>query len=224
MIMCVKKDGGEWTAPLVAPFCDSHGAGEISISPSGDRLYFASRRWPPNWGTPPSPGSREWGVGKIWYVERKGDTWGEPQILERRVNNDLNGVSSTLDGTLYSSGIRRIRRTGQGYGSIEWLRPPLNLLKPGGQFNGGHPFVDPGERFILFNQRWPSHRGYGIFISFRDSADDWTEPVNLLERLDTERGGSVPVLSPCGRYLFYFAAGGFWWVEATVIEELMNQP
>lgn len=220
-IMYVRKTDDGWTSPAVAPFCDENGAGEISISPAGDRLYFTSRRpLPEAWGPPPQPGSREWAVGKIWFVERLGDRWGEPQILEKDINHDLNGVSSTITGTLYSSGVRRIRKTVDGWGPVEWLGPPLDITKPGGQFKGGHPYIAPDESFIIFNADWPGHRGSGVFVSFRDSTDSWSRPINVLAEMGIERSGSVPVLSPDGKYLFYFMGEGFWWVSAKVIEEL----
>jgi len=219
--MCVKRSGNGWTAPSVVPFSDVNGAGEISISPSGDRLYYSSRRpLPQSWGYQLQRGTREWGVGKIWYVDRQGDGWGEPHILDRRINQDRNGVSATQDGSLYSSGIRRIKKTVGGWGPVEWLGPPLEITRPGGAFKGGHPYVAPDESFVLFNDDWPGHKGYGIFVTFRDSSDSWTPPINILAEMGIERGGSVPVLSPDGKYLFYFAVAGFWWVDADIINKL----
>jgi len=221
MIMFVRMTEGVWSEPSIAPFCDEHGAGEISITPSGDRLYFSSRRpLPAEWGQRLQPGTREWGVGKVWYVDRVGAGWSEPFILDERINNDLNGVSASNQGTLYGSGIRRIELTANGWGDVVWLGAPLDITRPGGQFKGGHPYIAPDESFILFNDRWSGHNGYGIFVSFRDDTDRWSPPVNILESLGIDRGGSVPVLSPEGKYLFYFASGSFWWVDASVIDSL----
>ena len=220
-IMCVRKTDRGWTEPAAVPICDENGAGEISISPSGDRLFFSSRRpLPRDWGYQPQRGSREWGVGKIWYADREGGNWGKPHILEKEINQGLEGVSATNEGTLYSSGIRRIKKTADGWGSIERLGPPLEITKPGGQFKGGHPYVAPDESFIIFNDDWPGHKGYGIFVSFRDSTDSWSRPMNIFAEMGIERGGSVPVLSPDGKYLFYFMGEGIWWVDAKIIKEL----
>lgn len=144
MVMYVKKIENTWTAPSMTLFSDENGAAEISISPSRDRLYFASRRpLPRDWEYQLEPGTREWGVGKVWFVEREGNNWGEPHILDRHVNEDLNGVSATKGGTLYSSGIRRIRKTADGWGAVEWLRPPLDIIRPAGNSWAGIPMSLP---------------------------------------------------------------------------------
>jgi len=89
-----------------------------------------------------------------------------------------------------------------------------------GRILGGNPFISKDESYILFNKKWPGKRGYGIFISYRTQDDLWTKPINLLERLNTPRGGSHPFVSPDGKYLFYYAAGKFYWVDAKIIEDL----
>ncbi len=157
----------------------------------------------------------------MWYLERQGEGWSAPRALPLRVNDDLGGVSSTREGVLYAPGIRRIRPRPSGdYGDIEWLGPPLDVMNPGGPFKGGHPYVSPDESFVLFNDDWPGVRGYGVFVSFRQVDDTWTRPVNVFERLGLDRGGSVPVLSPDQKYLFFYAAGELWWIDAGIIEEL----
>ena len=219
-VMMVKREGGKWQSPRKVEAIGPHGAGEIHISPGGDRLYFVSARpWPEDWGRQPRPGTRE--AQKVWYLERQGDAWGAAQALPQGVNQDLGGVSSTSDGTLYAPGMRRIRRLPSGeYDDIEWLGPPLNTIDPGGAFKGGHPYVSPDESFVLFNDDWPGTRGYGVFVSFRQVDDSWTQPVNILERMGLQRGGSVPVLSPDQKYLFYYAAGQIVWIDAGIVEEL----
>jgi hypothetical protein len=216
----VRLEGGVWQDPKSVELVEPYGASEIHITPDGDRLYFVSARpWPEEWGRQPGPGSRE--ARKVWYLQRQGDGWSSPRALPLRVNDDLGGVASTREGTLYASGMRRIRLLPSGdYGEIEWLGPPLDVIQPGGAFKGGHPYVSPDQSFVLFNDDWPGVRGYGVFVSFRRTDDTWTAPLNILERLGLDRGGSVPVLSPEQKYLFFYAAGQLWWVDATIIVEL----
>ena len=211
----IRQVNGIWTEPEILEFSREYGAGTLSISPDGSRMFFNSRRpWPDSWGRQPSGNQLE--AVKIWYVERVGDGWGTPKLLAKRVNQNIIGVSSTLDGTLYTHGIKRsMMRNGQ-YTEWEQLSPPLDV----GRVLGGNPYVSPDESYILFNKKWPGRLGYGICICFQKEEMQWTEPINLLERLNTPRGGSQPVMSPDGRYLFYYAGGKFYWVDAKIIKEL----
>ena len=214
-IMYTKQIDERWTLPQAVEFCEKYGALEISISPDGQKMYFESRRpVPDSWGKQPKKGTRE--SLKVWYVERKGDRWGAPKILDRHINQDLECVSATYDGTLYAPGIKRIKCVDGKYWETELLGPPLS----GVGHNGGHPYVEPNETFILYNHVWPNVRGWGIFISFHQKNDSWTQPVNLLEKMGLKQGGSSPLLSPDGKYLFYYSKGYFHWVDASIIEEM----
>lgn len=215
VIHFVRQVDGVWTKPGILEFTQEYGAGTICISPDGTKLFFNSKRsWPDSWGKQPSVNQLD--AMKIWYVERIGEGWGKPKLLEKRVNQRVIGVSSTLDDTLYTHGIQRIRLKNGQYTEWEQLAPPLDV----GRVLGGNPYVSPDESYVLFNKKWPGKFGYGICISYRTRDDHWTEPINLLERLNTPRGGSQPVMSPDGRYLFYYAGGKFYWVDAKIIEEL----
>ena len=211
----VKEVDGRWTEPAVLEFSKDHGAVNISISPDGTKLFFNSKRpWPESRGRQPALNSLE--AWKTWYVERIGSGWGEPKLLDRRTNQNLMGVSSTMDGTLYTHGIKRVRMKDGRYAELEQLGPPLDL----GRIAGGNPFISPDESYILFNGKWPGKFGYGIFISYRTQDDRWTEPVNLLEKLNAPRGGSQPIVTPDGRYLFYYSGGKFYWADARIINDL----
>jgi hypothetical protein len=218
VINFIRQVDGIWTKPEILEFSREYGAGTICISPDGTKLFFNSKRpWPDSWGKQPSGNNLE--AYKIWYVERVDAGWGAPKPLDQRINQNLMGVSSTLEGTLYTHGIKRIRRNNGQYAEWEQLGHPLDV----GRILEGNPFISPDESYILFNKKWPGKRGYGIFISYRTGDDHWTEPITLLERLNTPRGGSQPVVTPDGKYLFYYADGKFYWVDAKIIEDLKSK-
>lgn len=214
-ISFTRQVNGKWTKPGILDFSKEYGAMNISIAPDGKRLYFDSNRpWPASWGKQPPGNTLE--AYKTWYVERSGSGWGEPKLLDRRINRNLRGISSTLDGTLYTHGIKRLRTKRGENSDWEQLKHPLNV----GRILGGNPFISPDESHALFNGKWPGKSGYGIFVSYRTTDDRWTEPVNILEKLNVLRGGSQPVVTPDGRCLVYYAGGKFYWVDAGVIEDL----
>ena len=211
----VKLVDGRWTKPGILEFSREYGPGSLNVSPDGTKLYFSSRRpWPESWGRRPAPNSLE--AFTTWVVERSGSGWGEPKPLERRINRNLTGVSSTVDGTLYTHGIRRIRLENGRYTEWEELGPPLNV----GRIPGGNPCISPDESYILFNRKIPGQYGYGIFVSYRTRDDRWTGPVNLLGRIGAPRGGSQPLVTPDGKYVFYYADGKFYWMDAKIIDDL----
>ena len=211
----IKQVDGQWTKPEILEFSREYGAISICISPDGKKLFFNSKRpWPSSWSRQPPGNNLE--AYKIWHVERVGLGWGAPKPIDRRINQNLGGVSSTLEGTLYTNGIKRIRIKDGQYTQWEQLGHPLDV----GRILGGNPYVSPDESYILFNGKWPGKFGYGIFISYRTRDDRWTEPINILERINAPRGGSQPLVTPDGKYLFFYAGGKFCWMDAKVINDL----
>jgi hypothetical protein len=196
-----------------------YGAYEPHVSPDGERLFFkAVRPWPESWGrTPPLKYRRD--VGKIWYVERTAQGWSEPRPIDRVANQDLVGISATREGTLYSSGIVKVAFESGRYRAPEWLGPPLNVMRPGGE-HVGHPFIAPDESYIIFEKDIPGGRGWALHISFRRDDGGWTEPVNLAERMNFDRHQALPMVTPDGKYLFFTSGKDIYWVAATFIEDL----
>lgn len=214
-INVIKQVNGSWIKPEIAELSKGYGAINISLSPDGKKFYFDSNRpWPDSWGRQPASNKIE--SYKTWYVERTGSGWGEPKLLDQKINQNLRGVSVTNAGTLYTHGIKRSRINSGQYTRWEMLHSPLNI----GIIPGGNPFISPEENYILFNAKWPGKFGYGIFVSYRTRDDRWTQPVNLLEKVNASRGGSQPSVTPDGKYLFYYAGGKFYWMNAKIIDDL----
>jgi Tol biopolymer transport system component len=206
---------GRWSSPALLESSREYGVMNLSMSPDGTKLFFNSNRlWPEDGNSRPAGNTPE--AFKVWVMEKTGTVWGAPKPLEPSINQNVIGVSSALNGTLYTHGIKGSRQVGGRY--VEWdqLGPPFDI----GRITGGNPFISPDESYILFNRRWPGHSGHGIFVGFRLGENRWTEPVNLSERLHVSRGGSQPVVTPDGRYIFVYGQGHFEWMEAKIIQEL----
>ena len=258
VIMETKLRDGRWTKPEVAPFSTNPDYLNLEphITPDGEHFYFLSTR-PPAGEEIPEEEIRTWTNQDIWAMDRVGDGWGEPYNLGPPINTEAAEFfpSVTNDGTMYftrtpegtrESYIFRSRLVNGAYAEPERLGPEVNSTS--NQFNA---FISPDESYLILST---ADRDDGIgssdyYIVFRDEGDNWTGPINMGDRINTQRGGEFsPYVSPDGRYFFFMAgrpmdAAGFperltsqfltdlhtgpqngnadiYWIDASVIDEL----
>jgi len=98
--------------------------GHPCVSPGGERFFFVSDR----------PGG--FGGTDIWFCEKLGDRWGEPQNMGPRVNTPGNEMYPFLraDSTLFFASDGH-----PGLGGLDLFRVRLRPDGPGAVFNLGHP-------------------------------------------------------------------------------------
>jgi hypothetical protein len=215
-IMRARRDSdGGWHAPELAPFSGRHSDMDPFITPDGKRLYFSSSR--------PVDGEPR-GVFDIWYLEREGESWGEPVRLGAEINSDRDELyaSASADGTLYfASG-----PTGpgeEGSWNIYSAKPAGDSFAPrarlpGVNVEGGstpdNPFADwdfnpeisPDGQLLFFTSLRPGGHGFGDIYVSRRQGDAWSEPVNLGPCVNTEHDEYHPSLSPDGKTLYFVRA------------------
>ncbi len=174
-----RAPGGWRSAMNLGPPINTHGnEGALSISPDGQRLFFAACH-------------RDDGHGScdIYMSRRLGNRWGAPVNLGTSVNTAAweSQPSFSSDGkTLYYAS----KRAG-GKGSSDIWK---TILQPDGSWsmpeNLGDsvntpaeemsPFIHPDDQTLCFSSR--GHRGMGgldLFFVRKDSAGSWMSPVNL---------------------------------------------
>jgi hypothetical protein len=206
-ILVTREVNGRWIPPEIVPF--SGGPGildfEPALSADGSRLYFLSTR--PDGDEPP-------GDQDIWVVERENGDWGEPVNLGEPVNTDGGEFypSLTRNGTLYythndkGSSLNFIYRSRYVDGAFQ--EPELLPRQVNCGANRFNAFVSPGEDFMIVPAAGmeDAYDGVDYYIVFRNSQDQWSEPVNMGPKvnLDNARGWS-PYVSPDGKVLFFMA-------------------
>ncbi len=214
VLMETKMVDGVWTQPEVAPFSrnSEYLNLEPHITPDGQHFYFLSTRPPPG----EELGEHEvraWAHQNIWAMDRVGEGWGEP-YLPAAINTDAPEYfpSVTRDGTMYftrgvedtrESYIYRSRLVNGEYIEPERLGPNVNSTTS--QYNA---FIAPDESYIIVcsSLREDGTGRDDYFIVFRNDDDDWSLPINMGERINTERGAEFsPYVSPDGKYFFFMA-------------------
>lgn len=204
-IVTSRLENGKWTAPEVAPFAGQYFDGWPAIRPDGRRMFFHSSR--PAGDAAPEVTA----TFNIWYVDRTATGWTEPRLVNAPVNGSENTAcpSVTREGTLYvskrfSDGTEKICRSrfvGSCYGELEVLPPSINAGR-----DNFHAFVAPDESYLVmpaFGRKDAIGGGWNYYVSFRTGANDWSELVNLGEKVNSALCLGTPSLSADGQFLFF---------------------
>jgi len=201
---------GKWTTPervnLGGDFSDLY----PSISKDGKRMAFSSYRPAPG-DTSAKPNAH------LWYVDRKGDGWGEPVFMAAA--NGLGHYHSWVD--FNGDSVIYFRRTTSDWRSNETLITRWN----GKEFTsptpyeaaerwkrrhgdmriaGGSPSPDGNVIFLDVATHNPkTGRGASdIWVSFRKGRD-WTEPKPLGAGVNADGYDVFPFFSPDGKEMYF---------------------
>ena len=216
VIMASKLVSGVWTKPEMVPFSGEHSTMDMSFSPDGNRLYFSSDR-PDPWSSTPRT--------HIWYVERLEGGWSEPRIVGPPIYSpkwEQGQPTFAKDGTMY------FRQNPKGHFDLYYSKhasgrysEPVVLGEPvNTQYEEGKPFIEPNGGYLLFiRYEMPDSidGGRGLYISFRQKDGSWAQAQN------TNINGSLPRITPDGKYFFFSRGGSIYWVDAEVIERLESR-
>jgi len=208
LIYTTREVDGVWTEPEVATFItdEKYMFYEPHISADGMTLFFLSDM-PAQEGEPATQ--------DIWAVDRSGDGWGKPYNLGLPINTEAAEFypSTTVDGTLYFTRAAKGSRIHHIYRSRKIEGKYQEPEKLGAEVNCGtnryNAFIDPHERFIIVPAvgMEDSRGGTDYYISFRSENDEWSDPVNMGDRVTSRDAREYSTsLSPDGKYLFFMSA------------------
>ena len=86
------------------------------------------------------------------------------------------------------------------------------------------PFIAPDESYLIFCSTKPG--GFGgddFYISFKDSNNKWSEPVNLGELINSPASDNRPYVTNDGKYFFYTSSKrgnrDIYWVDARFLDQ-----
>jgi len=185
------------------------------ISPDGKRLYFSRRYHPDNIG---GADDQE----DIWVSELDEATgeWKPARNIGPPLNTQgpnfissisvINGEEVLILGNKYGKKGRMYTGSSMAVRNGDDYSKPVSLdieseynYSPKADF-----FLTPsGEAIILSAERDDSYGGRDLYISFKKSKLEWTEPVNLGGTINTLQEEASPFLAKDGKTL-YFSSGG----------------
>jgi ankyrin repeat protein len=217
IIYMMERENNHWSPPQTAFFSGKFDDDVPFFSPDGNKLFFISSR-----PLPDVPQSRK---ERIWYMDKTGEGWTDPQPVDAAVNDmQLHWqFSVNNEGDLY---FNSRAADGFGGGDIYWSKfKEGRYLKPkncGPAINTekgeGTPFISPDGSYLIFQ------RELDLFISFRKADGGWNEAKTLGSPINTRGNELCPVVSPDGKFLFFISTRGgdnqVFWVDAGIIQRM----
>ena len=214
-----KFENGIWTKPKLAEFTEEnpHGLnGGPSFSTDGKKLFFYQVKSP--WVSSPK---------RCYYVEKKNGNWGNQLIdVGQPYSSESYNYSPvfTKKGHAYKNArgtILQFSYENEKFTLLDTIvihkdfRPAWNI------------YVSPMEDYVIFAAKHDS--GYGdidLYISFKTNDENWGEPINMGDKVNTKTRERFPMVSPDGKYLFFMRhtpGQDFFWVSTEIIENLKTQ-
>jgi Tol biopolymer transport system component len=219
-IMHMKEDAGSWTPSQPASFSGVYKDQCPLLSQDDQRIYFSSVR------------PEDAGTSNLWFAEREGNEWSEPQLFSFPPNSNLGVTQQSFadNKTIYFAGRFENAKYGVGIYYSRFLNgmytEPIRLPE---NINTQHidytPFISTDESFLLFasSRECDEKTETEIFISHRRGENRWSDPQKLGEAINNGYTVTFPTISKDGRFLFFnrFVEAGtdtFYWVDSAVLK------
>jgi len=241
-IFRMKQVEGIWSGPEVAPFSGKHMDGGAKFSLDGKKLYFSSNRGENNTGSSDN--------SDLWYVERTGSGWKEPEIINKlnTGDNELYPCESPVGMLFWTVELNKGEWPAKIFRSKiinnEFIdKEEVNLFPDISEPVRIYSF-SPNGSYVIFTMLDPDN-DIELYVSFKKRDATWGSPINLGKNINSEYMDKAPGISPDGKYLFFVSSrphknknpeklwksdifkghqrifrADIYWVDAKIIEEL----
>jgi hypothetical protein len=210
---------GVWTKPALTEFVKdflTSNNGCPVFSSDGNKLFFSSNR----------PG----GLGEkdTWYVERTNKGWSNPVNVGEPYNsignNDWTPVFTKKGNAFHMGWDENEKPLCFKYSNDIFSEPVHVIIHP-----DFHPwwsiYVSPDESYLIF-AGYHYLQNFGnldLYICFKIKDGQWGYPINMGNKINTERTERFPVVSPDGKYMFFVRhteTQDFFWVSTAIFDDL----
>lgn len=205
-LVSLKKENGDWTKGKILPFSGGHNDIEPFISPSGDKLFFASDR--------PTSQSDQTNDYNIWYCDKQESRWSTPILMDTIINKEGDEYYPTVgnSGNLYFTSSRE-----NGIGSEDIFCSKLidgvyqkayaldtNINTKTYEFNA---YINPEETLLIFSSfgRPDGLGGGDLYISRKNSSGNWTPSIHLKAPINSKNLDYCPFID-FENNMFYFTS------------------
>ncbi len=206
---------------------DYSNGGPIWIGP--DKILFYSDR-------PSDSEKTNKKVNDLWTVQKKDSVWNQPKCLNfSKYTKFAVSPTMTKSGTIYfvgfkdsvenNMGIYRAVKNSNGYEIPELLPKEINS-----KFFDWTPYISPDETYLIFSSNRPGSKdNYGdLYISFKDNDNNWSKPISMGDKINTDKQERFPSVSKDLGILFFTRAtksnyDDIFWIDSKIINEIRKR-
>ncbi|MFH1851214.1 MAG: hypothetical protein ABIA75_02615 [Candidatus Neomarinimicrobiota bacterium] len=213
-ILYVTFTNGEWSQPETAS-CSTGNIQAPVYSADGKKLFFQL-------SDPAGFGSLD-----ICYIEQTDTGWSAKKNLGQPPNTAQleSQPSFTHSGTVYYTGYYQHGLWGRGiYRSVfragKYEKPQLLPATINTKYLDYTPFIAADESFLLFSSSRPTmdESALRLYVSFRDSAGNWSTPHNLNDLMEFDQPSRFPCLTPDNKFIIFLSGNKYYWVSSKILE------
>ncbi len=175
-------------------------------------------------------------VNDLWISKRINKNWETPYCLNFSEHTRFAFTPSISNsGTIYfvgfadsvenNMGIYYFKHGDSGHEKPILLPSPINST-----YFDWTPFIAEDESYLIFSSNRPGSKDkYGdLFISFKDKNDNWTEPISLGDKVNTDKQERFPSVSKDLGILFFTRAtdsnyDDIFWIDSKIIDEIRDR-
>jgi len=219
-----KSDSVPWTIEFSEKYSDG---GPIWINEN--KILFYSKR-------PIDKNKPDELINDLWVSDRLNEYWSEPFCLNfSEYTKFAVSPAMTNSGTIYfvgytdsvenNMGIYFSKLGNSGYEKPRLLPPTINS-----KYFDWTPYIADDESYLIFSSNRPgSNDKYGdLYISFKDKNDNWTEPISLGDKINTDKQERFPSVSNDLGILFFTRAtdsnyDDIFWIDSKIIDEIKDR-
>ena len=193
---------GEFGSPEFVPFVSADTPmSDVQISPDGSLMLFSTFK--------DYEGKPDGFNFNIWISELKNDIWQKPYPFGSPIassGNEFYPVMTNNKNIYFASdksGNSDIYFSRYDHGEyLEPVRLPDNINSDKMEADA---FISKDETYIIF-VRVDEPDGFGksdLYISFREDEMNWSNPVNMGEKVNSNEIDGSPYVTPDGNYLIF---------------------
>ncbi len=225
-IKYTKIKNGKWTEPRTIISHPDFGFNDPCLSPDESKLYYISNLQESEQDT-----SDDY---DIWYSERLINGWSEPINAGQEINSvaDEFYISFTENGSMYfASNIENYEKRKHDFNIFKSTLENGNYLSPtklpdsiNTKRYEADVFIAPDESYIIFCSAKRSGYGSGdLYINFKNENGEWTETINMGEKINSKHNEICPFVTRDGKYFFYTSNQDIYWVSTDIFNQIKTR-